>query len=488
MDKDAIKTQDEILVKLTNNMIVPKLRRDPSKDYDRITFLGEGSFAAVYKVKHKISGQIRAMKEIKKSPNCSPQDDQEIFNEICILQKMDHPNIMKIYEFYAGKSSYSIVNELCEYGELFDEIINKGPFDEQKAAYVLFQILHAVNYFHKMHIVHRDLKPENILISGWEKNGYPFIKICDFGTSKMFEKGQIERKIIGSSYYIAPEVLNRSYNEKCDIWSCGVILYIMLCQCPPFGGDNDMQITKNVLTGRYDLSCSPFNKCSPECINMIKDLLTFNPNNRPTAATLLEHPFFLKYHSKDIFNKISDSKMVSKFVKNLKEYKKVSVIQETALAYLVHNFSQRQDIVNAGRLFNQFDLQIDGKITKQELLNALKARLPDDKELDKDVEIIFKNIDSDNNGFIEYEEFIRAAVDKESFVDERILKFAFSYFDKDNSGIIEFNEIKEVFEKSLENKTGVEEALKKIISEVDRNNDGKISFDEFEIIMKKMLH
>lgn len=487
---DAIQSQDEILIKLTNDVIVPRLRTEPSDDYQKLTFLGEGSFASVFKVKNKVTGEIRAMKEIKKASKCTEADDKEVFNEICILQKMDHPNIMKIYEFYVSKKSYCIVNELCSGGELFEEILNKGPFNEEQSAYIMYQILHAVNYFHKMNIIHRDLKPENILISGRDSQDHLFIKICDFGTSKMFEKGQIEKKVIGSSYYIAPEVLSKNYNEKCDIWSCGVILYILLSQQPPFGGDNDVEITQNVKKGKYDIDCEPFNRCSDACRDLIKKLLEFDKEKRITAQQALEHKFFQMYKIKQKFTEIKDKSMTTKFIKNLKNYKKVSVIQETALAYLVHNFSQREDVVNAARLFNQFDNEIDGKITQKELLAALQAKLPNEKNLAEDVEKIFQNIDSDKNGFIEYEEFIRAAVDKQKFMDEKVLRFAFRYFDKDNSGTIDFDEIKEVFQKSITcaKPSEIEAALKKIISEVDTNQDGKISFDEFENIMKKMLN
>jgi calcium-dependent protein kinase len=405
---------------------------------------------------------------------------------------MDHPNIMKIYEFYSQPHSYSIINELCPYGELFDEIIKNGPFDEDYSAYVMYQILNGVNYCHKMKVVHRDLKPENILIASKDKStGYPLIKICDFGTSKFFEKNQIQKKTIGSSYYIAPEVLKKKYNEKCDLWSCGVIFYILLTQKPPFGGANDVEITQNVLVGKYDLNEENLKKCGQECIDLLKKLLTMDPNKRINAEKALEHPFFLLHKTKERYNDISDKKMIFNFISNLKSYKKTSVIQETALAYLVHNFNQQKDIVMAGRLFNQFDNSVDGKITKSELYNALKSRIGDNGSLKGEVESIFKNIDSDNNGFIEYEEFIRAAIDKSKFMDDRILKFAFRYFDKDNSGTIDFNEIKEVFEKTLAGNTNgknVSQILKQIISEVDENNDGKISFDEFEIIMKKMLN
>lgn len=484
---NTITSQGESTINLTNNVIISHSKSDPNEEYNKLNFLGEGSFAAVYKVQNKLTGQVRAMKIIKKSATCTEEDDQEIVNEINILRTMDHPNILKIFEFYSNKESYSIVTELCSGGELFQEIIDKGPFNERYCAYVMYQIFSSINYCHNMNIVHRDLKPENILIVKREKNGYPLLKVCDFGTSKMFEKGSVQRKLVGSSYYIAPEVLKKNYNEKCDLWSCGVILYILLSARPPFGGDNDTEIMQRVSTGKYELSSPPFDNCSKEVKDLIKSLLVMDTNKRISAEQALNHPWFKTNKSKELFNQIKDTQQIQQFIENLKAYKSDSVIQETALAYLVHNYSQREDIVNACKLFNQMDVSGDGKINQKELLKGLKSKISSDS-LEKDVEIIFKNIDADNNGYIQYEEFVRAAIDKSSFLQENVLRFAFRYFDKDNSGEISYDEIQEVFEESVTDKNKVKESLKKIISEVDTNGDGIISFEEFSAIMRKMLN
>ena len=473
-------------INLTNNIIVAESKADPSLDYKKLNFLGEGSFASVYRVQNRITDSVRAMKIINKASNISAEDDKEIFNEINILRTLDHPNILKIFEFYSNKESYSIVTELCSGGELFQEIVDKGPFNENYSAYVMFQILSAINYCHNMKIVHRDLKPENILIVDRDKNNYPRVKICDFGTSKMFEKGAIQRKLVGSSYYIAPEVLKKHYDEKCDIWSCGVILYILLSGRPPFGGENDKEIMERVATGKYDLQSSPFNKASKNCLDLIKQLLIMDPKKRISAQEALAHPWFKDHKSKELFNRIKDESTLKKLLANLKAYKRDSIIQETALAYLVHNFPQMKDVINACKLFNQMDISGDGKITKAELLKGLQSKIKSDT-LEQDVEQIYKNIDMDNNGYIEYEEFVRAAVSKERFLNENVLKFAFRYFDKDGSGEITFDEIEAVFKESVADKNNVHESLKKIISEVDTNGDGIISFSEFSSIMKKMF-
>ena len=473
-------------INLTNELIVAQSKIDPSADYKKLNFLGEGSFASVYRVQNRITDSIRAMKIINKSSNISAEADKEIFNEINILRTMDHPNILKIFEFYSNKDSYSIVTELCSGGELFQEIVDKGPFNENYSAYVMFQVFSAINYCHNMKIVHRDLKPENILIVDRDKNGYPRIKICDFGTSKMFEKGAIQRKLVGSSYYIAPEVLKHNYDEKCDIWSCGVILYILLSGRPPFAGENDKEIMDRVATGKYDLQASPFNKVSKHCIDLIQKLLTMDPKKRLSAQEALNHPWFKDNRSKELYNQIKDESTLKKLIANLKAYKRDSIIQETALAYLVHNFPQMKDVVNACKLFNQIDVNGDGKVNKSELLKGLQSKIKSDT-LAEDVDQIYKNIDMDNNGYIEYEEFVRAAVSKERFLNENVLRFAFRYFDKDGSGEITFDEIEAIFKESVTDKTNVHDSLKKIIDEVDTNGDGIISFTEFSDIMKKML-
>ena len=473
-------------IKITNELIVSESKSNSEKEYKKIKFLGEGSYASVYKVQNRFTGSICAMKIIKKKFANSSKEEKEILNEINILRMMDHPNILKLFEFYSNEREFSIVTELCPLGELFDQIIDKGPFDERYSAYILYQIFSAVNYCHKMNIVHRDLKPENILIVNKDENEFPYIKVCDFGTSKMFEKGIVERRVVGSSYYIAPEVLNKSYNEKCDIWSCGVIMYILLSQRPPFGGKDDYEIMETVKTGKYDLSSPPFDKISDSAKDLIQKCLTMDSNKRITAEEAINHPWFKTNQSKELFNKVKDTNIIKELIENLKRYKRTSVIQETALAYLVRHFPHIKDVVNACKIFNQIDNDDDGRITKDELFKGINA-LYQSSTLQKDIDEIFKNLDMDNDGFIGYEEFVRGSVNKEYFIQPNVLKFAFRYFDKDDSGEITFDEIEQLFYESITDKDKVHQILSAIIKEVDVNNDKKISFDEFTYVMKAMI-
>ena len=147
-----------------------------------------------------------------------------------------------MYEFFEDEKRYYLVTEICKGGELFDEVCKRGKFSESDAAVLIKQVLSCVNYCHKSNIVHRDLKPENILLE--QNKEYDQIKIIDFGTSLVYDPSKQLDEKLGTPYYIAPEVLNKSYNSKCDIWSVGVITYILLSGQPPFNGENDKDIMK----------------------------------------------------------------------------------------------------------------------------------------------------------------------------------------------------------------------------------------------------
>ena len=280
--------------------------------------------------------------------------------------------------------------------------------------------------------------------------------------------------------------MKKHYNEKCDLWSCEVIMYILLSARPPFGGEDDVDIMERVATGEYDLESPPFDKVSPSALDLIKKLLTMDVDKRINAEQALNHQWFKEQKSKEYYNKIKDNDTIKDLIENLKKYKRTSVIQETALAYLVHHFPQIKDVVNSCKLFNQMDKSGDGKITKAELLKGFSERYKS-SSLEKDIDEIYKNLDMDNNGYIGYEEFVRAAVSKEYFVKDNVLKFAFRYFDKDDSGAITIDEVETIFYESIPDKKKVHETLQAIIQEVDRNNDDKITFEEFTIVMKKML-
>jgi len=204
------------------------------RDYYRIgKVLGTGAFGEVRMCVHRESSAQRAVKVLRKS-HMDDDEKRMLFNEINILKEIDHPNIIKMYEFFEDEKRYYLVTEICKGGELFDEILQRGKFSERDAAVLMKQVLSCINYCHQANIVHRDLKPENILLE--QNKEFDQIKIIDFGTSLVYDPNRNLDEKLGTPYYIAPEVLNKSYNHKCDIWSCGVITFILLSGIPPFNG------------------------------------------------------------------------------------------------------------------------------------------------------------------------------------------------------------------------------------------------------------
>jgi len=207
------------------------------RDHYRIgKVLGTGAFGEVRMCVHRESGAQRAVKVLRKS-HMDDDEKRMLFNEINILKEIDHPNIIKMYEFFEDEKRYYLVTEICKGGELFDEILQRGKFSERDGAVLMKQVLSCINYCHQANIVHRDLKPENILLE--QNKEFDQIKIIDFGTSLVYDPSRSLDEKLGTPYYIAPEVLNKNYNQKCDIWSCGVITYILLSGVPPFNGQSD---------------------------------------------------------------------------------------------------------------------------------------------------------------------------------------------------------------------------------------------------------
>ena len=470
---------------LNSNIIISKnINSNPFNDYVVIKDIGSGSYSKVQLVQHKINLSIRAMKVIKKKKKkgTNQTNENDVYKEVNLLIKMDHPNIVKIFEFYNGEKEYYLIMEYCEGGELFDKIV-KSNLTEIQCAYIMYQIISAVNYCHKMKIIHRDLKPENILIKK-DEDGFYRVKVCDFGTSKAFKIGDTEKQLVGSAYYIAPEVIQKKYNLKCDLWSCGVIMFVLLTKKPPFGGRNDAIIMQNIQIGKYKEHL--LDEYSPYAKELVALLLEKNIKKRLNAEQALNHPWFDVYKCKDILTDIQDKDTIKRFIENLKNYKRGSIIQETALAFLVHNYPDLDEIVNACKLFGQIDTNGKGKITLNDFTEGLNKILK--KNMEEDAKKIFENLDEYSSGYLEYEMFIRAAINKKIFLTEDTLKFTFKFFDKENIKKITSESILKIFEESIKKDENVKIELENMIKEASPNENLEMDFDNFTEFMKSILN
>jgi calcium-dependent protein kinase len=230
--------------------------------------LGEGSFGTVQLATSMATQDDRAIKNILKR---KLPDVKRFAAEIEIHRSLDHPNVVKLYEIYEDARCMYLVMEYCTGGELFDRIVEVGSFSEAQTALILKQMLRAVAYLHNEHICHRDLKPENFLLENEKPVDDPenMVKIIDFGVSRRYTPGQNMKTRVCTPYYVAPEVVNGKYNELCDMWSMGVILYILLSGSPPFFGQGDEEIIKSVTRGVYYVEEEPW----PDVTESAKDLI-----------------------------------------------------------------------------------------------------------------------------------------------------------------------------------------------------------------------
>lgn len=210
------------------------------------------------------------------------EDKELLRNELMNLKGMDHPNILKMYEWFETESHVYMVTELATGGELFDEIIARGKLTEADAQVLLKQVLTCINYCHTRGVMHRDLKPENILLEANKKMSD--IKLIDFGFSVKFGPGKNFTKQVGTPYYIAPEILGGNYDNEADIWSIGVITYIVLSGLPPFNGFTNEEIIQKIKVGKFNfIPIKNWTHISEAAKDFITGLLTKNAKNRPTA-------------------------------------------------------------------------------------------------------------------------------------------------------------------------------------------------------------
>ncbi|VFQ80583.1 unnamed protein product [Cuscuta campestris] len=250
--------------------------------------LGWGQFGVIRLCSDKFTGEVLACKSIAKSRLVSEEDVRSIKLEIEIMSRVyGHPNVVDLKAVYEEEDYVHIVMELCAGGELFHQLEKHGRFSEGEARVVFRHLMQAVMYCHEKGIVHRDLKPENILLAT-RASSSP-IKLADFGLATFIKPGESLRGTVGSPFYIAPEVLKGGYNEAADIWSAGVILYILLSGMPPFWGKTKSKIFDAVRAADLQFPCDPWDSISCSAKELIKGMLCTDPCHRLTAQQILGH-------------------------------------------------------------------------------------------------------------------------------------------------------------------------------------------------------
>lgn len=439
-----------------------------NSEYKILDKIGKGGFSEVRKAIHISSNQFRAIKMIPKK-SLSILGKKKLFKEVEILKNLDHPHIVKIHEFFENINYIHIVLEYLNGKELFEQIVlNNIELNEKKIREIMRQILSTVNHLHNLNIVHRDLKSENIIYDG------KIVTIIDFGTSTHLIEENLS-KFTGTILYIAPEVINKNYNEKCDIWSCGILFYILITGTAPFQGSNQ-EIKDKISKSDFEIPLDKIQNISDSSRDLLKKLLEPDFNKRVSAEEVLNHEFFTKFIEEENF--IQSKKLFD----NLSNFHFRDKLQEAIYLYLLNNVLTQNEQHVIIKHFKAMDENNDGFLDKKELKDGFEkmGKLYNDKEIDK----LFEEIDLDGNGVISYSEFLAAAINKEDLLSDERMEKVFKMVDKDKNGKLSIEEIEDVFKN---NKQFDKVEWIELINEVDLNGDGEIDFKEFKILLLKLI-
>ena len=452
-----------------------------AKKYLKIKNISNGTYSKIYLVQNKTDFKLYCCKEILKS---KVADLTKFKNEINILSRVDHPNIIRLYEIFEDERYISLIMEYCKGGELFkkiNELADKDQsFSEKEAVKIFKQLMSAVSYCHSQGICHRDLKPENILFLTKDPDSQ--IKIIDFGLSKIFGEikpimkgNKVEKNImslrVGTAYYMSPEVLQGNYDNKCDIWACGVILYIMLCGYPPFDGETENEILKAISKKKFSFPEEEWKSVSDDAKDLIKHMIC-DPDKRYNAEMVLNHPWIEK-------NAPNSKGNLAKFnAHSLENFGNLYKLTKYVLGFIASR-ADENDITNLRKIFEEMDTNKSGTLNINEIKEGIN-KMEKEKEIkDEEKEVIIQNIDTDKSSKIEYNEFLAACLEQKVYLREENLLSAFMMLDYDGSGKISKAEIKRALNGDIDNET-----LDKIIQEFDLDGDGEIDYKEFVEGMK----
>ncbi|CAI8613832.1 unnamed protein product [Vicia faba] len=431
--------------------------------------VGRGHFGYTCSAKGKkgsFKGIDAAVKVIPKSKMTTAIAIEDVRREVKILRALTgHPNLVQFYEAYEDDENVYVVMELCKGGELLDKILSRGgKYSEEDARVVLIQILSVVAYCHLQGVVHRDLKPENFLFSSEDENST--LKAIDFGLSDYVKPDERLNDIVGSAYYVAPEVLHRSYGTEADMWSIGVIAYILLCGSRPFWARTESGIFRTVLKADPSFDEAPWPSLSADAKDFVKRLLNKDFRKRLTASQALSHPWLV--------NHLEDRKIPFDMVihKNVKAYIGSSSLRKSALGAVAKTLT----LVQLAYLKEQFTILGPNKSGLISMQNFKTAILRSATDASKDSRVLdyVNMVSSIQYRKLDFEEFCAAAISVHQLegmeVWERHARRAYDLFEKDGNRPIMIEEL------ASELGLGPSVPIHTVLQDWIKHFDGKLSF------------
>lgn len=442
---------------------------DEAYDLEIRPSLGKGAFGSVWLARDKVSGGHFAVKTLRK-------DQAELVRlkeEIEVMKALDHPSICKIYESYQDLQTLYLVMEVCQGGELLKHIQeNQCQYTELQIATAITQIFSAVRHLHIWGVVHRDLKPENVLLKTQEPLEHNTLKIIDFGLSKHIEDHQQLKGVTGSAPYVAPEVIAQDYGKPSDLWSCGVILYLLFTGKQPFTGMNDRQVLEKVKKANYPTKGILWDRIPEAAQDLIQKLLVLDPVARLTAEEALNSDW-IQHHQEPRRAASKDRKpLPSDAARNMQEFCRASHLKKAALLAVAHRL-QEDEVEHLRKLFAALDVDSKGALSYDELSSFMPELSHADWK-----KHLQSSIDINDDGCISHTEFLAATMDQNLHDREDLCLRAFKILDLGGTGSIKQHDLEKVFNDPSPRRA------REVFWEVDSNHDGGISFGEFLTAMK----
>eukprot|EP00347_Sterkiella_histriomuscorum_P001647 403371218 len=438
--------------------------------------IGQGSFGKVYKVVTINTHQQRVVKVI---PKGSFAESIHLNNEISALIKLNHPNLVKLIETFEDTRKIYLVQEYLSGETLFQRLVKRTQLDEAYSRTIFRQIMESINYIHQHNISHRDIKPENFVFASTESD---VIKMIDFGLASHIQTLSVSQKnfinrmksTVGTAWYIAPEVLQQAYTEKCDIWSAGVMLYVLLSGFPPFYNENDTLIPQEIMQCNYDFLDDEWEGISDEAKDLIKKMLTLE-SRRPTAKEVLDHPWFTM-NSDLLQNQDSQNHFSSNALLRLIEYSSATKIRQIIYYFIAYRCNINSELVKYQEIFTKIDKDKNGYIDKAHMIKVLSKKIVDEERLD----MIVNSMDIDNNGKIYWNEFLHTLISREIVFKHENLREAYECFDQNQKGYFDAEDFQRAVS-NIGNIQVVKEEIPKLL--FDAFQKQKITYEDLGAVI-----
>jgi len=410
---------------------------------------------------------------IKTIPKKKISDPKKIKEEFNVLRQLDHAHICKAYECYEDRRNIYLVMDICTGGTLLETLCRQSRFSEKDASNIMRQILSALAYLHQANFVFRDLKTENIMFARPVNPGtVGNIKLIDFGLCCPFERGTKIAKAAGTPYSVAPELVTApvQYDQRCDAWSAGVVMYIILSGQYPFRGKTKDELLNRIRRDPVSFKDKCWRKVSKDAKTLLAELLRKKSENRCEVIVALEHPWLSRG------NTLPDANIMEGVVETMIHFQTLNMLQKAAVTALAWRAGD-DDTAHLRQIFEALDRDGNGHITIPELKSAFEqagVTIP--------ATVNFAALSSDGNDTIEYTEFLAVALDKKKILKEEVVWEAFKVFDGDGSGTVTKKELCRILTGRTSDKIRQvhgEQAIEAFLDSYDTSDDGVIDFDEF---------